>query len=189
MPGLLHTRNFRLWFICFIFSVSILLLILFLGTKGIYLQIGFPPGGIHSYQIKCLLIILILISSVYLIQHLFHNLIMTTIATINNCFIFSAILIIYVLHLGDVDYTTFSSPKNQENFVVVERGFGELYQMSKTGLFMKYLANVHTDDGYRPFSEGAYQLNWKEPNTLVIRHAFDYMSPNSYTQIVTLKYN
>ena len=43
MPGLLHTRNFRLWFICFIFSVSILLLILFLGTKGIYLQIGFPP--------------------------------------------------------------------------------------------------------------------------------------------------
>lgn len=63
-----------------------------------------------------------------------------------------------------------------------------MYQMSSTKLFMKHSADTRTDDGYQPFSEGAYQLKWKEPNEFVINSAFDYMSPDHYNQEVIIKY-
>jgi len=74
------------------------------------------------------------------------------------------------------------------HFVVKEIGHGDMYQMSSTKIFMKHSADTRTDDGYQPFSEGAYQLKWKEPNELVINSVIDYMSPDDYNQEVIIKY-
>lgn len=53
---------------------------------------------------------------------------------------------------------------------------------------MKHVADTRTNDGYKPFSERAYQLKWIEPNELMIRYAFDYMTPHDYSQEATVKY-
>ena len=63
-----------------------------------------------------------------------------------------------------------------------------MYRMSSPKLFMKHSADTRTDVGYQPFSEGAYQLKWKESNEFVINYAFDYMSPDDYNQEVIIKY-
>lgn len=68
MPEPLNTRYFQVWFGCLIFSVSILLLMLFLSMKGIYLQIGLPPVGIPHYLLKCLFIFSTCISGIYIIH-------------------------------------------------------------------------------------------------------------------------
>lgn len=187
MFGQLNTRNFQVWFVCFIFSVSILLLMLFLSMKGIYLQIGLPPAGIPHYLLKCLFIFSTCISGIYVIHSKFRNKGDTAIAVFFSFFIL-AFTGVYGLLSSDANYTTFSSPNNKETFVVVETGHGEIYHMSNTRLFMRHLVNIGTDDGYDPFSEGAYQLKWNEPNKLVIRYAFDYMTPNDYSQEVTIIY-
>ena len=93
-------------------------------------------------------------------------------------FFILAFTFVTTLLSSEAKYTTFSSPNNKANFVVIESFQGKIYQMSKTGLFMKNLAKMRTDDVYQPFSEGAYELEWNEPNELVIRYAFNYMTPD-----------
>lgn len=180
-----NKKFFRPLIVCFIICISLLFVLLFLGEKGVYLQIGKPPGGIRSYQINCLLVVLLLISSGYLIHYIFNNLIITVFSTIVNCFIFSALLIIYFLHLADVDYTTFSSPDNKEHFVVVERYYSEIFQLSNNGLYMTYLGTAESD-GYKPFLEGAYHLKWKNPNELVIDYSATPPSNFSSKQITLI---
>lgn len=38
--------------------------------------------------------------------------------------------------LTEAEYTRFSSPDNKEEFVVIERGYGRLYQLSNSRLYM-----------------------------------------------------
>jgi len=187
MLGLLNKRIFQLWFVGFIFSVSILLLMLFLSMKGIYLQIGFPPAGIPHYLLKWFFIFSTCLSGIYLIHTTFRNKGDTAIAVFFSFFIL-AFTFVNGLLSADAKYTTFSSPNNQQSFVVVETYHGEIYQLSNTQLFMKYLADKSTDDVYKPFSKGAYQLKWNEPNKLVIRYASDYMKPHDYNQKVIVEY-
>lgn len=179
-------KKFRLMIMCFIFCISILLIIYSLSTKGIYLQIGTPPGGIRSYQINCLLIVLLLISGVYLIHYTFYKLIITIISTIVSCFIFSALLIIYFLFLADVDYTTFSSPDNKEHFVVVERHYGDIFQLSDNRLFMTYLGTTESG-GNKPFLQGAYHLKWKSSDELIVDYSVT-PQPNFSGKQITVKY-
>ncbi len=47
-------RDVQLWFVCFIVSASILLLMLIFRMNSIYLQIGFPPGGLSHHFLECL---------------------------------------------------------------------------------------------------------------------------------------
>jgi len=68
---------------------------------------------------------------------------------------------------------------------VIERGYGRLYQLSNSGLYMTYLTDIKTDDGYKPFSEGAYKFEWEEPNRLIIHYMFDYMSGSLSKEILT----
>ncbi|KOS60265.1 hypothetical protein FJQ98_11405 [Lysinibacillus agricola] len=99
------TRSFQLWFACFIFSVSILLLMVFLSMKEIYLQIGFPPGGIPHYLLKCLFIFSTCISGIYLIHSKFRNKGDTAIAA----FFSLAITFVYGLLSSEAKYTAFTS--------------------------------------------------------------------------------
>lgn len=160
---------------------------LFLSMNGVYLQIGFPPGGIPHYLLKCFFIFSACISSIYLIHNLFRNKGDTAIVVLFSFFILTFTFVTTLIS-SEAKYTTFSSPNNQASFVVIETFHGEIYQMSNTRLFMKHLANTRTDDGYKPFSEGAYRLKWNEPNELVIKYAFNYMTPDDYSQEVTVKY-
>ncbi|WP_430507755.1 hypothetical protein [Rossellomorea marisflavi] len=77
--------------------------------------------------------------------------------------------------MADTTFTTFSSP-GMEHFVVVEGGGNRLYQLSNSRQYMTYLTSISTDDAYKPFSSGDYEVEWKEPNQLVIHYTFDYLS-------------
>ncbi|WP_342443480.1 hypothetical protein MHB65_10960 [Lysinibacillus sp. FSL K6-0075] len=61
-------RDVQLWFPCFIVSASILLLMLILSMNGIYLQIGFPPGGLSHHFLKCLCMFSTCLSGIYFIK-------------------------------------------------------------------------------------------------------------------------
>lgn len=89
---------------------------------------------------------------------------------------------------SNAEYSTFSSPDKQERFLIIETGHSKIYQLSDAGLFITYVTNVRTDDGYKPFSNDAYHLEWKEPNKLLIQYVFDYMKPNNYEE-VSIIYN
>jgi hypothetical protein len=53
---------------------------------------------------------------------------------------------------------------------------------------MTHLTDIRTDDGFKPFSDGAYQLEWKKTNELLVKYVFYYMSPENYHEVtVTYK--
>lgn len=155
-------------------SIFLLLLLVFLNIKGIYVQIGTPPSGISQKALTIFLIIVIIISSVYLLKD---KGIKGIIIGIGTFFIFMNILPDV---LTGVEYTSFSSPDNEEKFVVIERGIGQLYKVSNSGLYMIFLTDIRTDDGYKPFSDGAYKLEWVSSEKLIIHYAFDYMDKNIF---------
>ncbi|MBK3497077.1 hypothetical protein JFL43_19995 [Viridibacillus sp. YIM B01967] len=182
-----NKKLFQVLVVCFILSVSFLLLLYFLTTKGIYIQIGTPPNGIHHYFLNCLLIFFTFLSGIYLIHYKFNDKGLTIIAIGISSFI-SVFVLLYGLMTLEAKYTKFSSPNKQENFVVIETGHGEVYQLLNTGLFMTHLTDIRTDDGFKPFSDGAYQLEWKKTNELLVKYVFDYMSPENYHEVtVTYK--
>lgn len=53
----------------------------------------------------------------------------------------------------------------------------------QTKLFVIRLAIIRTNNGYKPFSNHAYKLEWESPDKLTIRYVFDYMQPDHYEKI------
>ncbi|WP_079478909.1 hypothetical protein [Halobacillus salinus] len=151
-------------------SSVLLFTLLILHTNGVLIQIGKPSNGISHQVLSNSLLIVATVSLVYIVND----------RVIKGVFIAVGALLILVPTipslLTDTEYVEFSSPDNNEEFVVMERGYGTLYQLSDSGLYMTYLTDFDTDDGYKPFSEGAYELEWREPDQLIIRYKFDYMS-------------
>lgn len=92
--------------------------------------------------------------------------------------------VLFVLSLPglliDEEYTKFSSPDNKQNFIVIESGVGKLYKLSNSGLYMTFITTIRTDDGYKPFKDGGYKLEWISSDELVIHYAYDYMDKNNY---------
>jgi hypothetical protein len=158
-------------------SVFLLLILLVMDTKGIYLQLGLPSRGISHRIISILLIIAAVISAIYLLKDAG----MKWMAIGGGIFF---ILLTSVPNLvTETKYTMFSSPDQSEKFVVIEKGYAKLYQILDSGLFMTTLTKFETDRGYKPFSEGAYELEWVSPDTLIINYAFDYKLPTDYKTI------
>lgn len=166
-----------------IFSVTSLLIMLMLSKKGIYVFIGSPLWGIPYYFLYCLFIFVICVSSIDLVSSKFEDKGLTAITIVGSFFILAGTCL-YGLLMLDAGFTTFSSPNGREHFLVVETGTGNLYQLSNTHLFMTHLADIRTDDRFKPFSNEAYQLEWKNPNELVIKYGFDSMSlPEKYREL------
>ncbi|PLR75283.1 hypothetical protein CU633_21910 [Bacillus sp. V3-13] len=155
-------------------SIFLLLVLTFFNTKGIYIQIGTPPFGINHQAVAISLLIVAIISIINLLKD----------KVIKGIFFGIGVFFILVNMLPGlltgVNYTTFSSPDNQHKFVVIEKGIGQLYQLSDSGLFMTHITDIHTDDGYKPFSNGAFKLEWISSDRLIIHYAFDYMDENIY---------
>lgn len=167
--------------IIFITSVLLLFALLTLQINGVFVHIGAPPNGISHQALSNLLIIVVIVSLIYLFND----------TGIKGIIIAIGVFFIIVPSLPNLlteaEYTRFSSPDNKEEFVVIERGYGRLYQLSNSRLYMTYLTSINTDDGYKPFSDSAYKLEWEEPNQLIIHYKFDYMS-DSLSKEISTKY-
>ncbi len=88
---------------------------------------------------------------------------------------FALVILIYGFILGP-SYFVFHSPDKQHTIVVEEEafllaGFGDIYE-KVNAVFMRHKNDYLTDDGYRPFSEKNYRLDWKQ-NSLTIKYGFD----------------
>ncbi|PLR78627.1 hypothetical protein CU633_04275 [Bacillus sp. V3-13] len=158
-------------------SMILLLILLVLDAKGIYVQLGPPSSGVSHHIISILLIIAAVISAVYLLKDRG----MKWIAIGIGLFFISLTSVPELL--TETEYTTFFSPDRNEKFVVIEKGYVKLYQLSNSGLFMTALTSFDTDRGYKPFSEGAYELEWVSPHTLIIHYAFDYRLETDFKTI------
>lgn len=159
----------KLALILFTLSIILLFLLLLLQFNGVYILLGTPPRGISNQTLINLLILTKVISLTYLMKD---KVLKGLVIVVGAFFILLSFLFISLI---ETDYTFFSSPNNQKNFVMVERGYGSLYQLSESKMYMVHLANSQTNNGYKPFSEGAYKLEWKEANRLVVHYQFDYM--------------
>lgn len=165
----------------FILIISILVLfdLQIMSEKGLYVQIGTPPNGISHMTLSNLFKVAAIVSLVYLCNH----------ETLRGIVAWVGIFFIVIpsFQLIEKDYTSFSSPDGKEQFVVIERGVGRLYQLSDSGLYMKFLTSIDTKRGYKPFSNGEYQLKWEEPNSLIIHYAFRHTS-DSLDKEISIKY-
>lgn len=149
-------------------SILLLLILLYMDTKGVYVQLGPPSSGISHTTLGIWLIIAAVGSAMYMLKDLGMRLIVIGIGLFFILIISSSNL------FAEIKYTTFSSPDQSEKFVVIEKGYAMLYQISDSGLFMTALTKFDTDRGYKPFSEEAYELEWVSPNKLIIDYAYDY---------------
>lgn len=160
-------------------SILFLILFYFLKSWGIYVQLGTPPQGVSLRVLFILLTIVATVSGLYLSKDKILNICIGALCS----FIIFSNLFSWWLFDSNAVYTIFSSLDKNEHFLVVETGYGTLYQLSSSGLFMTKLAVIRTDDGYKPISEGAYRLVWREQNKLIINYAFDYTAPNEYRKM------
>jgi len=177
-----NTKKFlKIAIFVFVISIFVLFALLMLSRKEIYVQIGTPPNGISHMTFSIFFMIVAIASLVYLCNDRVIKGIVIGVG------IFFIIVPSFPKLLIGADYTNFSSPDNKEKFVVIERGYGQVYQLSDSGLYMKYLTSIDTKRGYKPFLDGAYQLKWEEPNCLIIHYAFRYTS-DSLDKEISIQY-
>lgn len=171
----------------FLLNIVFLLILFYFSTKGMFLQLGVP--GIRHYQLNGLFLLSVLISGVFLIHFHFHDKGLTFIAIFLSSSI-SFFILINGLFQFEAKYSIFSSPNNEEHFVVFETGHGDLYQIVN-GLFIKHLADIRTDDGYKPFDQGTYLVEWKCGNKFTVKYAMDAIDSlqnTDYYKEITVTY-
>lgn len=179
----MEKMKFRLSLGFLIFSATSLLVMLLLSMRGIYLYIGNPPSGIPYHFLNCLFLIVVCVSGVYIVHSKFRDKGLTAMTIVGSFFILTGTFI-YGLFALDTKLTTFSSPTGQEHFLIIEAGVGNLYQLSNTNLFMTHLTTIPTDNGFKPFSSEAYELEWEDTDELVIKYGFaSYLLSEEFSEI------
>ncbi|CAM2077050.1 MAG: hypothetical protein NSGCLCUN01_01238 [uncultured Clostridium sp.] len=87
------------------------------------------------------------------------------------------IIFAYIMLYSEYRYFTFKSPNKSNTLVVEEKtfllsGWSDVYE-KKYGIFIKQIeGEISNDDGFRPFSSGAYTLQWKNDDTVIIGYSF-----------------
>ncbi len=113
-------------------------------------------------------------------------------------YIFSAVFFVAVFALipffGDIwrsydyVYSEISSPDGNHEIVVCEWtwlvGSGGVFYEKTGAFFMKELGEFSTDDGYNPFSEGKYEVEWNDDGF----DATYWFSYNGVEKSETVKY-
>ena len=83
----------------------------------------------------------------------------------------------YIILYSEYRYFTFKSPNKLNTLVVEEKtfllsGWSDVYE-KKYGIFIKQIdGEISTDDGFRPFSNEAYKLQWIDENTVIVNYSF-----------------
>ncbi len=156
--------------ITFITSLLVLFTRLTLQSQRLFIYIGTPPSGLSHLTLANLMIAVATGSLVYMVKD---KTIKVIIVAVGSFFIIVPSL---PSVMANTTYTAFASPSGREHFVAVEGAGNRLYQLSDSKLYMTYLTSIPTDDAYKPFSNGDYEVEWKEPNQLVIHYKFNYLS-------------
>lgn len=170
----LNRKYLRIPLISLILSLALLFILFILAVKGINIQLGIPPNGIGHRGLSILLIIISVISLVYMVKDI---VIRVVIIGVGALFIF---MLSFQGLLSGTEYTSFTSPDNQEVFIVVERNLNKLYKLSDSRLFMTYITDIPANNQYKPFANGGYKLEWKtSPKELIIHYAFNRKHENN----------
>lgn len=145
--------------IILIISLILGITMLVLNGNGVYL--------IKQHAIGLILPFIIGFSAILSLKYLFKDKIIRR--TFIVLIIFMLIIpLLNIIFSWNIDYTTFSSPDNQAEFQVEETGGAKIFQVDKNGLFKYYKTSIMSDDGFKTFSKGAYNLEWKSDNILTI---------------------
>jgi len=164
-------------------SVILLMILIFLSIKNIYVQLGMPTGGISHQFLSGLCVISIILSANYLINYRIKDKVIKGVVTGVGVFLLLLMIFINWIPSSNAKFTTFTSPDKKEVFVIKETGYGQLYQLSNSKFFMIHLVDIRTNNGYKPFSNHTYKLEWDSPDKLTILYVSDYMQPDNYEKI------
>lgn len=92
---------------------------------------------------------------------------------VSGGFIVLAVLFVclWVGFITEPRYYVYHSPNQQDTIVIKEEafllaGYGSMY-VKENAFFMKRVEGYSTDDGYRPFQNDDYQLEWGEDEVTV----------------------
>ena len=92
---------------------------------------------------------------------------------VSGGFIVLAVLFVclWVGFITEPRYYVYHSPNQQDTIVIKEEafllaGYGSIY-VKENAFFMKRAGDYTTDDGYRPFQNDDYQLEWGEDEVTV----------------------
>ncbi|GAQ17872.1 hypothetical protein OPHB3_1809 [Oceanobacillus picturae] len=169
-----ESRIFRGSLISLCLSLVLLPLMIYLREIGIYIQFGTPPPFIGHKLIEYILIVNVVISLCFIIK----SRSLKSIMVLAGVFVLLARSIFYSFPnpLWETEVTTLVSPDNSFKYIVVETGVGHLYKLSESGLYMTFITTLRTDDGYQPFANDAYKIDWLSSEQFVIHYAFDVSS-------------
>lgn len=89
-------------------------------------------------------------------------------------------LLIYLFSYSEYKYFAFDSPSKNRTLIVEEKsillfGNSSFYER-KFGVFIKSLdKSISTDDGFRPFSNNKYEIEWIDDTTVKLKYDFGSM--------------
>ena len=80
-------------------------------------------------------------------------------------------LLSYLFFYSEYKYFTFDSPCKNNTLIIEENSFllsgNSNFYERKFGIFIKSLnKSISTDDGFRPFSNSKYRIEWVDDNTV-----------------------
>jgi hypothetical protein len=152
-------------------SLFLLFFLLLLSKRGIYIQFGTPPPWSGHTIISAILILIATISISRMIK----------VRELKYFVIALGLVIVIIISLafllinppGETKYTRITSPDNKTKYLIVETGAGRLYRLSDSGMYMTFVTPIRTDDGYLPFADNAYEIEWLSSNHFILHYAFN----------------
>lgn len=168
-------RNERKKYLKYIWTIALSLEII------LYLIFYLFRLKIYLFNISPNIIVLVLLMLILILPMIFFDYVnKTLIKVIYNLTIVVLIPIIifgYIILYSEYRYFTFKSPNKLNTLVVEEKtfllsGWSDVYE-KKYGIFIKQIdGEISTDDGFRPFSNEAYKLQWIDENTVIVNYSF-----------------
>lgn len=168
-------RNGRKKYLKYIWTIALSLEVI------LYLIFYFFRLKICLFNIGPNIIVLGLLMLILILPMMFFDYVnKTLIKVIYNLTIVVLIPIIifgYIMLYSEYRYFTFKSPNKLNTLVVEEKtfllsGWSDVYE-KKYGIFIKQIdGEISTDDGFRPFSNETYKLQWSNENTVIVNYSF-----------------
>lgn len=158
-----------------IWIISLVLLVLQWSIEN-FMGLELLIFGLNSNVVRAVLAIILLLTPIYIIGSK-KNKILTGVYSIFAVIAIVTMVIYGVFSMEDKYYYLHSADNKRtlvvEEISVLSYGQSNFYE-KKYGIFIKSLNNViTTDNGYRPFSNKEYKVNWVDENTLQIDYDYD----------------
>lgn len=170
------SNKFKLLYIIlsfiFLLSISCKIVLSYYSSNHVYLYFN----KIANKEIQLYLLYVAVISSSILLVCLLKNKTQKIVTIIFSIFLIFVISISsYGFLEADKNYFEFKSPNNKT--IIVEEcswllgGWSNVYQKTSTNIICRLDGNIITDDGYRPFSNKDFNIEWSN-NSVSITYGF-----------------